>query len=125
MMRHHIISHYDSLLLLFGLFSPAHLLLNQFSSFSLKTELMYLSKLLQILAKNGTDMGAIEVWHALKKRTDEGSLTGTITSQQQDLSKLIIIRNNLSNDLSHCAEGTFTSSIEGSSEIDEPFPDLK
>lgn len=86
---------------------------------------MYLLKLLQILAKNVTDMGAIEVWHALKKRTDEGSLTGTITSQQQDLSKLIIIRNNLSNDLSHCAEGTFTSSIEGSSEIDEPFPDLK
>ena len=75
-------------------------------------------------------MGAIEVWHALKKKTDEGSLTGTgtgtVTSQQQqDLSKLIVIRNNLSNDLSHCTEGTFTSSIEGSSEIDEPFPDLK
>ena len=76
----------------------------------------YLLKLLQISVKNGTDMDAIRVWQALKKRKDEGS-------SQQDLSKLITIKNSLCNDLSH-AEGLFTSSIEGSSELDEPFQDL-
>jgi hypothetical protein len=66
-------------------------------------------------------MDAIRVWQALKKRTHEAS---SLPKSQHDLSKLITIKNSLSNDSrrSQFEGGVFSSTIEGSSEIDEPFP---
>lgn len=69
--------------------------------------------------KNGADMDAIKVWQALKKRTHE---TSSLPQSQHDLSKLITIKNSLSSDSSQFEGNVFSSTIEGSSEIDEPFP---